>query len=176
MYIYALHICQKTHMHYACAQLLLTHMHYYYSHTYALHICMLTTRIQIRCKVQIHICYKCANLYALHIFLNTHICATHMHAYYTHRYALKLMYVYYTNSGTMQSARKVMADTFSLHYSYAQILDDTYALHICMLTTRMQVRCKVLENVSPITWLKSIKNAAEIKGMREAHMRDGVAL
>lgn len=35
---------------------------------------------------------------------------------------------------------------------------------------------QVLEQDSPITMLKSVKNANEIEGMRQAHIRDGVAL
>ena len=38
------------------------------------------------------------------------------------------------------------------------------------------VRCKVMEKVSPVCWLKSIKNKAELDGLREAHVRDGVAV
>ena len=36
--------------------------------------------------------------------------------------------------------------------------------------------CKVVEQVSPVTWLKSIKNEIEVEGLREAHVRDGVAV
>jgi Xaa-Pro aminopeptidase len=39
-----------------------------------------------------------------------------------------------------------------------------------------EVLCKVVEKVTPVCWLKSIKHAAEIDGLREAHVRDGVAM
>lgn len=37
-------------------------------------------------------------------------------------------------------------------------------------------RCKVIDGLSIPTLLKSIKNKVEISGMREAHLRDGVAM
>lgn len=36
--------------------------------------------------------------------------------------------------------------------------------------------CVILEKSSPVTLAKSVKNAAELAGLREAHLRDGAAL
>ena len=37
-------------------------------------------------------------------------------------------------------------------------------------------RATVLERPSPVTAAKAVKTAAELQGMREAHLRDAVAL
>jgi Xaa-Pro aminopeptidase len=39
-----------------------------------------------------------------------------------------------------------------------------------------EVPCRLVEKVTPVNFLKSIKHAAEIDGLREAHIRDGVAM
>ncbi len=41
---------------------------------------------------------------------------------------------------------------------------------------RAAARAAVLERPSPVVAAKAVKNAAELAGMREAHLRDGVAL
>jgi Xaa-Pro aminopeptidase len=43
--------------------------------------------------------------------------------------------------------------------------------------TKLQCKpCQVLEARSPVTLRKAIKNETELDGMREAHLRDAVAI
>jgi Xaa-Pro aminopeptidase len=44
------------------------------------------------------------------------------------------------------------------------------------VAARAAARAAVLERPSPVVAAKAVKNAAELAGMREAHLRDGVAL
>jgi Xaa-Pro aminopeptidase len=43
-------------------------------------------------------------------------------------------------------------------------------------TTTKKIVCQVLEARSPVTLRKAIKNETELDGMREAHLRDAVAI
>jgi Xaa-Pro aminopeptidase len=68
----------------------------------------------------------------------------------------------------------------SIFYVLDQMLSQTYYLDPertnSLLYRMIKKKCNVIDGLAVTTLLKSIKNEIEIEGMREVHIRDGIAI